>query len=149
VEAPKGRRDEFVEITIGNKRVNRWHLQIAHRWVVQYNFYVNDRRWGRMFVRTCPLSAILRPGLPKSTSLVGEPHARGGHRLQAMLECRSALRRTRASPGLSRHLERRRLFKLRRKMAGPFSPRSSATGSAGKVVVSTGCSSHKSNFATI
>jgi hypothetical protein len=78
VEAPKGRRDEFVEpyfrdakpdqvvvilkareparimTAIGDKRANRWHLQIAERWVVQYNFYVNDRRWGRMFVRMCP-----------------------------------------------------------------------------------------------
>jgi hypothetical protein len=33
---------------------NRWHLQIAEGWVVQYNFYVNDDRWGRMFVRVCP-----------------------------------------------------------------------------------------------
>jgi len=39
---------------IGDKKVNRWHLQIAERWIVQYNFYVNDRRWGRMFVRMCP-----------------------------------------------------------------------------------------------
>lgn len=78
VEAPKGRRDEFVEpyfsgakpdrvvvilkareparimTAIGDKKVNRWHLQIAARWVVQYNFYVNDQRWGRMFVRMCP-----------------------------------------------------------------------------------------------
>ena len=78
VEAPRGRRDEFVEpyfrrakpdqvvvilkareparimIAIGNKQDNRWHLQIAQRWVQQYNFYVNDRRWGRMFVRLCP-----------------------------------------------------------------------------------------------
>jgi hypothetical protein len=78
VEAPKGRRDEFVEpyfrgaqpdqvvvvvkareparimTAIGDKKVNRWHLQIAERWVVQYNFYVNDARWGRMFVRMCP-----------------------------------------------------------------------------------------------
>lgn len=78
VEAPKGRRDEFVEpyfkaakpdqvvviikareparimTAIGDRMVNRWHLQIAERWIVQYNFYVNDRRWGRMFVRMCP-----------------------------------------------------------------------------------------------
>jgi hypothetical protein len=76
VEAPKGRRDEFVDpyfarakpdqvvvilkareparimIAIGGK--DRWHLQIAHRWVSQYNFYINDRIWGRMFVRICP-----------------------------------------------------------------------------------------------
>ena len=78
LEAPQGRRDEFVEpyfrgakpdepvvvlkareparimIAIGDKAVNRWHLQFARRWVVQYNFYVNDRQWGRMFVRICP-----------------------------------------------------------------------------------------------
>jgi hypothetical protein len=78
LEAPKGRRDEFVDpyfkrakpdqvvvilkareparimTAIGDKRTNRWHLQIADRWIVQYNFYINDRRWGRMFVRMCP-----------------------------------------------------------------------------------------------
>ena len=78
MEAPEGRRDEFVEpyfrganpdevvvvlkareparilIAIGDKASNRWHLQFAERWVVQYNFYLNDERWGRMFVRMCP-----------------------------------------------------------------------------------------------
>jgi hypothetical protein len=78
LEAPKGRRDEFVEpyfrgaepdqvvvilkareparimTAIGDRKTNRWHLQIADRWVVQYNFYVSDLRWGRMFVRMCP-----------------------------------------------------------------------------------------------
>ena len=78
VEAPKGRRDEFVDpyfahakpdqivvilkareparimIAIGDKTSTRWHLQIAERWVSQYNFYINDRSWGRMFVRICP-----------------------------------------------------------------------------------------------
>ena len=39
---------------IGDRKANRWHLQITERWVVQYNFYVNDDRWGRMFVRVCP-----------------------------------------------------------------------------------------------
>jgi len=78
LDAPQGRRDEFVEpyfknakpdqvvailkgreparilTAIGTARENRWHLQMAQRWVVQYNFYVNDARWGRMFVRMCP-----------------------------------------------------------------------------------------------
>lgn len=78
VEAPKGRRDEFVEpyfrkaqpdrvvvilkareparilIAIGNKKENRWHLELAQRWVMQYNFYIQDARWGHMFVRLCP-----------------------------------------------------------------------------------------------
>ena len=39
---------------VGDSKTNRWHLQIANRWVVQYNFYINDRQWGRMFVRICP-----------------------------------------------------------------------------------------------
>ena len=78
VEAPKGRRDEFVDpyferakpdqvvailkareparimTAIGDKVANRWHLQFAQRWVIQYNFYINDQNWGRMFVRICP-----------------------------------------------------------------------------------------------
>jgi hypothetical protein len=78
LEAPQGRRDEFVGpyfrkakpdqvvailkareparilIAIGNKKDNRWHLEIAQRWVIQYNFYVHDEQWGRMFVRLCP-----------------------------------------------------------------------------------------------
>ncbi len=65
LEAPKGRRDEFVEpyfkgaepdavvvvlkarepartmTAIGDKAANRWRLQFAERWAVQYNFYVN------------------------------------------------------------------------------------------------------------
>ena len=78
VEAPKGRRDEFVDpyfkgakpdqvvvilkareparimTAIGDKKLNRWHLQIADRWIVEYNLYINDQRWGRIFVRMCP-----------------------------------------------------------------------------------------------
>jgi hypothetical protein len=41
-------------IAIGDKGTNRWHLQLADCWVIQYNVYVNDREWGRMFVRMCP-----------------------------------------------------------------------------------------------
>src|SRR5215469_6046778 len=78
VEAPKDRRDEFVDpyfgrakpgavavilkareparlmLAIGDKAAHRWKPQMAEGWVVQYNFYINDRDWGRMFVRICP-----------------------------------------------------------------------------------------------
>lgn len=78
LDAPTGRRDKFVDekfrhakpddvvvilhareparllIANGNKKDDRWHLQYARRWVIQYNFYVNDARWGPMFVRVCP-----------------------------------------------------------------------------------------------
>ena len=78
LDAPAGRREEFIEpyfhpakpdhvvamvkareparivIAMGTAHENRWHLQMAQRWVVQYNFYINDTRWGRRFVRMCP-----------------------------------------------------------------------------------------------
>src|SRR5215207_5833236 len=76
VEAPAGRRDAFVEpyfrratpdqvvvIVKGREpariltaigKDDRWHLQYARRWIVQYNFYLHDAAWGRMFVRLCP-----------------------------------------------------------------------------------------------
>lgn len=50
----KGREPARILIAIGNKKDNRWHLEMAQRWVVQYNFYLNDEHWGRMFVRMCP-----------------------------------------------------------------------------------------------
>src|SRR3989454_7194589 len=76
--APEGRRDEFVEpyfrraqpdqivvilkareparilTSVGNAKENRWHLELKQRCVDQYNFYLHDARWGRMFVRLCP-----------------------------------------------------------------------------------------------
>jgi hypothetical protein len=76
--APDGRRDEFVQpyfkaakpdqvvcilkareparimTAIGTKKENRWHLELKQRWVDQYNFYINDDQWGRIFVRVCP-----------------------------------------------------------------------------------------------
>jgi len=33
---------------------DRWHLEYKRRWPIQYNFYLLDREWGRMFVRICP-----------------------------------------------------------------------------------------------
>jgi hypothetical protein len=33
---------------------DRWHLEYKRRWPIQYNFYILDREWGRMFVRVCP-----------------------------------------------------------------------------------------------
>jgi hypothetical protein len=78
LKEPEGRRDEFVDTyfkrakadevvciikarepariltAIGNKKENRWHLELKQRWVEQYNFYINDSDWGRMFVRLCP-----------------------------------------------------------------------------------------------
>src|SRR5688572_1724111 len=78
LDAPEGRRDDFVlpyftaakpdqvvcmlkarepariMTAIGTKKENRWHLELKQRWVNQYNFYIKDSEWGRMFVRVCP-----------------------------------------------------------------------------------------------
>src|SRR5215831_7056315 len=48
----KAREPARIMIAIGAQ--DRWHLQLALRWIVQYNFYINDPNWGRMFVRICP-----------------------------------------------------------------------------------------------
>jgi hypothetical protein len=76
LEAPDGRRDDFVDrffrgakpdqvvvilkareparIMIATGSEQHWFLQLVQRWINQYNFYINDQRWGRMFVRMCP-----------------------------------------------------------------------------------------------
>jgi hypothetical protein len=48
----KAREPARLLVAIGKD--DRWHLQYARRWVDQYNFYLFDRDWGRMFVRLCP-----------------------------------------------------------------------------------------------
>ena len=50
----KGREPARIMTAIGTKKENRWHLELKQRWVNQYNFYINDSEWGRMFVRVCP-----------------------------------------------------------------------------------------------
>lgn len=42
----KAREPARIMTAIGYKATNRWHLQIADRWVIQYNVYINDREWG-------------------------------------------------------------------------------------------------------
>src|SRR5260221_698112 len=87
VEAPKGRRDDFVDpyferakpdaivvilkareparimTAIGDKVAKRWHLQFAQRWVIQYNFYINDRNWRCHRLATLsPMAVMMRAG---------------------------------------------------------------------------------------
>jgi hypothetical protein len=45
---------EPARILIAIGKDDRWHLEYAWRWVTQYNFYLRDREWGRLFVRVCP-----------------------------------------------------------------------------------------------
>jgi hypothetical protein len=50
----KAREPARYLLAIGTPQENRWHLELKQRWVDQYNFYINDAAWGRMFVRVCP-----------------------------------------------------------------------------------------------
>ena len=50
----KAREPARILIANGSKDDESPHLEFKQRWVNQYNFYLNDRHWGRMFVRICP-----------------------------------------------------------------------------------------------
>jgi hypothetical protein len=76
LDAPEGRRDEFIEPYFRNAEpdqvvaiikarepagimtsvgaADKWHLETKYRWVNQFNFYLQDAEWGPMFVRVCP-----------------------------------------------------------------------------------------------
>lgn len=50
----KGREPARILVAIGGKDNDSPHLEYKQRWVNQYNFYLNDKHWGPMFVRMCP-----------------------------------------------------------------------------------------------
>jgi hypothetical protein len=50
----KAREPDRILVAIGDKNNDSPQLKYKQRWVNQFNFYVNDARWGRMFVRMCP-----------------------------------------------------------------------------------------------
>jgi len=51
----RAREPGRILVAIGNKKDDRGlPPDETQRWIMQYNFYVNDARWGRMFVRLCP-----------------------------------------------------------------------------------------------
>ena len=50
----KAREPARILVAIGDKDNNSPHLEYKQRWVNQFNFYLNDPHWGRMFVRMCP-----------------------------------------------------------------------------------------------
>jgi hypothetical protein len=50
----KAREPARILVAIGGEKNDSPHLEFQQRWVNQFNFYVNDQHWGRMFVRVCP-----------------------------------------------------------------------------------------------
>jgi hypothetical protein len=62
----KAREPARIMIAIGSE--DRWHLQLAQRWITQYNFYINGQRWGRMFVRMSPICPFRRGSASTNTT---------------------------------------------------------------------------------
>jgi hypothetical protein len=50
----KAREPARILVSIGKSATEQGHLLYKTPWVDQYNFYIYDRAWGRMFVRICP-----------------------------------------------------------------------------------------------
>ncbi len=50
----KAREPARILVAIGGEKNQSPHLEFKQRWVNQFNFYLNDKHWGRMFVRMCP-----------------------------------------------------------------------------------------------
>jgi hypothetical protein len=69
----KGRELARYLVAIGMD--DRWHLEYKRRWPDQYNLYLRDREWGRMFVRICPY--FRSPPASVSTSTTGSRIACG------------------------------------------------------------------------
>jgi hypothetical protein len=65
----KAREPARIMTAVGDSKTNRWHLQITNRWVVQYNFYINDQRWGGC---SCASVLIFRsPPASASINIIG------------------------------------------------------------------------------
>src|SRR5262250_1676429 len=50
----KAREPARLLISISKCATAQGHLAYRRRWVIQYNFYIHDRAWGRLFIRVCP-----------------------------------------------------------------------------------------------
>jgi len=50
----KAREPARILVAIGGEANDSPHLEFKQRWVNQFNLYLKDKRWGRMFVRMCP-----------------------------------------------------------------------------------------------
>jgi hypothetical protein len=67
----KAREPARILVAIGAKDNDCPHLEYKQRWVNQFNFYLKDTCWGRMFVRMCPIFRFPRGSA--SISITGWP----------------------------------------------------------------------------
>lgn len=88
----KAREPARILVAIGDKKKDRWHLEMKQRWVEQYNFYLNDADWGPMFVRVLSVLSFLGAGVSESASLAGPENAGTRHSVPARGQRLSSLR---------------------------------------------------------
>ncbi len=146
LDAPKGRRDEFVEpyfkgaepdtvvvvlkareparimTAIGDKAANRRHLQFDERWVGSIQLLCQRRPLEPHVRAHVPLPAVFGADLPQPASSARQPPARGGHRLPAMRQCLNRLRRPRRLQELADELSPRDLVSCGQKWLACFTP---------------------------
>src|SRR5262249_33762840 len=120
----KAREPARILVAIGKDA--RWHLEYKRRWVTQYNFYLRDREWGRMFVRICPY-------FPFSARLCLNQHHWLAQQLtaeairfrqcaNAFLQCRDASRLQTLADSLTPHQIERCATKWLRALVPFFTP---------------------------
>lgn len=93
-------------------------LQMTQRWIIQYNFYLHDARWGRMFVRLCPYFPFTARVCLNQHHWPAVRMRQEIDRLSAMHPCLSEIRQPEASSGTGRLAHRQGSADLRSKVAG-------------------------------
>jgi hypothetical protein len=88
----KAREPARILVAIGDKDNDSPHLEYKQRWVNQFNFYVNDAHWGRMFVRVCPYFPFSARVCLNQHHWLGDSHAGGRHRLSTVHQRLSEVR---------------------------------------------------------
>jgi hypothetical protein len=143
----KAREPARILVAIGDRDNNSPHLEFKQRWVNQFNFYLNDPHWGRMFVRMCPY-------FPFSARVCLNQHHWLATRMREegidFQQCSNAFLKC-ANPArlqeLADSLTPRDLLQCGQKwllLSLPLSP----TGNGSRLAVSTACSSPKWSIAT-
>ena len=142
----KAREPARILLAIGEKNSDRAHLEYKRRWINQFNFYMNDARWGRMFVRMCPYFPFsARVYLNQHHWLAIRMREEGidfHQTTNAFLRCGNPAR----LQELADSLTARDLLQCRN--GSPRSPRSSPMRNAGEPAASIVCSLPRWNIAT-
>src|SRR5260370_6066993 len=82
----KAREPARILIAVGDQDNDSPHLEYKQRWVNQFNFYVNDPHWGRMFVRMCPYFPFSARVCLNQHNWLAIRMTEGGHRFPTVHE---------------------------------------------------------------